>query len=57
MPFEVSIIRNHWTTRRREPSDAKRRAVASAKSNYTSSGIIPYVTLLSLNRMSKKRIG
>ena len=31
MPDEVSINRNEWTTRRREPSSALRRTVASAK--------------------------
>ena len=37
MPDEVSINRNEWTTRRREP----RRAVASAKSHLVD--IIPYI--------------
>ena len=31
MPDEVSINRNEWTTRRREPSSTLRRTVASAK--------------------------
>ena len=47
MPFEVSIIRNNWTLRMRL------RVVQLFLIMDTSSGIIPYVTLLlSLNRMS-----